>query len=161
MEKLVAPLAYFLTWTTYGTRLHGDPRGTVGDGYNAPGTPYRPTNSALMEYERERLLHEPLTLTQEMRDAVEAVIREHCSIRTWKLRAVNIRTTHVHVVVTAPPRVPPSVVENQLKSWGTRRLRESGLVDPSRTVWTARGSKRQLWNEESLLAAIDYVLNRQ
>ena len=161
MEKLVAPLAYFLTWTTYGTRLHGDSRGTVDDGFNRFGTPFRPPSRALMEYERSRLRYEPLRLGLVMRPAVHGAIVDHCRIRGWRLWALNVRTTHVHVVVTTPSKVTPAVVENQLKAWGTRRLRESGLVDPLRTVWTTDGSKRQLWNDESLAAAIDYVLNRQ
>ena len=31
-------LAYFLTWTTYGTRLHGDQRGSIDAAHNTPGT---------------------------------------------------------------------------------------------------------------------------
>jgi hypothetical protein len=33
------PLAYHITWGTYGTRLHGDKRGTVDRENNAFGTP--------------------------------------------------------------------------------------------------------------------------
>src|SRR2546421_11369035 len=33
------PLAYHITWGTYGTRLHGDGRGTVDREHNEYGTP--------------------------------------------------------------------------------------------------------------------------
>ncbi|HEX9659180.1 MAG TPA: hypothetical protein VGA18_02730, partial [Rhodothermales bacterium] len=34
-----APLAYLITFTTYGTWLHGDERGSVDPGHSIPGTP--------------------------------------------------------------------------------------------------------------------------
>jgi hypothetical protein len=33
------PIAYHITFGTYGTRLHGDPRGTVDRSMNRPGDP--------------------------------------------------------------------------------------------------------------------------
>jgi hypothetical protein len=33
------PLAYHITFGTYGTRLHGDERGTVDRAMNKPGDP--------------------------------------------------------------------------------------------------------------------------
>jgi len=38
-EKSI-PLAYLITFTTYGTWLHGDPRGSVDREHNVWGTPF-------------------------------------------------------------------------------------------------------------------------
>src|SRR5688572_4658896 len=115
------PIAYFLTWTTYGTHLHGDARGSVDEGYNRFGTPYLPQNSAIREYEEQQLRAEPLIFTDHMRDLVETTMRAHANIRRWRLRALNVRTNHVHVVLDTPPH-SPETVEGQFKAWGTRRL---------------------------------------
>src|SRR5689334_24966758 len=91
------PLAYYLTWTTYGTWLPGDERGWVAKPgqFRAPDTKRKA--------DAQRLMTEPaLTLNPEQRRTVEKTIADHCRIRGWHLHAVNARTRHVHVVVTAP-----------------------------------------------------------
>ena len=52
------PLAFFITFRTYGTWLHGDPRGSVDRQHNRYGTPYLPPNKLRQKYER-RLLKQP------------------------------------------------------------------------------------------------------
>src|SRR6478609_3977213 len=77
------PLAYFLTWTTYGTWLPGDERGWVAK----PGEPRLP--DARLEQVCESLLTEPpLFLEPGQRQVVESTIAEHCRIRGWHLHAV-------------------------------------------------------------------------
>ena len=55
-------LAYFLTWTTYGTWLPGDERGWIlrGSGFQAP----RPV---LQKLAGERMTEAPLALSDEQR----------------------------------------------------------------------------------------------
>ncbi|MGC3972040.1 MAG: hypothetical protein QM775_33275 [Pirellulales bacterium] len=48
------PLAFFLTWTTYGTRLPGDERGWVKRGHGL-----QPANGPLEESARESLRTSP------------------------------------------------------------------------------------------------------
>ena len=151
------PLAYFLTWTTYGTWLPGDERGWVraGQGFQVPD--YR------VEHEARRKLNEsPCVLDNVQREIVEATIRRHCDIRKWELHAIAGRTNHVHVVVSAP--VKPKIVMEQLKAWCSRRLnentRERGLAD-RKDWWTENGSKRFLNDLASLEAAILYVVEGQ
>ena len=155
------PLAYYLTWTTYGSWLPGDERGWVAK----PGQFQAPDIDR--KEAAQRLLTEPvLTLDPEQRGFVERTIADHCRIRGWHLHAVNCRTQHVHVVVTAPRR-DPEVVLDQFKAWCTRRLKErersrgraaEGL---RQNRWTQRGSKRWLNDEESFEAAIQYVVEEQ
>jgi hypothetical protein len=40
-----SPLAYLITWTCYGTWLHGDERGAADLDHNIPGTPYLPPDA--------------------------------------------------------------------------------------------------------------------
>ena len=154
------PLAYFLTWTCYGTRLHGDPRGTVDRWHNTYGESMLATDHRRRESIDERLVHGPYHLGDRERAIVEAVIREHIVRRKWSLHAINVRTTHVHVVVSAG-KYTPELAMDQLKGWGTRRLRDAGLLGPAAPAWTAHGSTVYVWNEEQLFEVVNYVQNCQ
>ena len=114
---LPEPLAYFLTCPTYGTWLPGDERGWVDHrkGWQLP-------DPSVKREAEARMTEEACVLDLEQRELVERTIADHCHIRGWVLHAVNCRTNHLHVVVSAP--VPPKQVQVQLKAWCTRRLRE-------------------------------------
>jgi REP element-mobilizing transposase RayT len=149
------PVGYFLTWATYGTWLPGDARGWVkyGHGFQLP--------DPILELESAVLLTEDAcVLAPQKRQLVEKTTEDHCKIWGWTLHAVNCRTNHLHVVVTANGR-KPEVVREQFKAWCTRRLRElqsrqSAPSDsPLRENWWAdRGSDRYLNDEECLEQAI-------
>lgn len=90
-----------------------------------------------------------------MRDCIEAALRDVCRHKGWQLGALAVRTNHVHVVVRANGR--PERVLAGLKAWATRGLRDNGLIEPDRTVWTTHGSTRHLFTDASIMAAVDYV----
>ncbi len=187
------PLAYLLTWTAYGTWLPGDQRGWVmrRHGFQLPNPP--------VERRARKTMVEPMCeLDCSQRMCVQDAIRRHCGLRGWRLHAVNCRSNHVHVVVTAQ-NVPPNKVIAQLKAWCTRELKARGasegnisegqppsgsasegqsstrstIADQSdtsgdgtviierRNWWTERGSVRWLFDEASVKAAIQYVVEGQ
>ena len=148
------PLAYFLTWTTYGTWLPGDERG-----WNQKGepTPQRPI-ALFAEMAESRMTEAEFRLSTSDREIVEATIRKHCDIRRWTLHAVNARTNHVHVVVTAQ-RYAPETVYEQFKAWCTRHLKPGHVGREN--FWTERASRRWINQEDDLASAITYVLEAQ
>ena len=154
------PAGYMLTWTCYGTRLHGDRRGSVHKKSARPTSPLLPHDRSLARRQRETLTSPPLMLEDRMRDVIAQVIRDHCIMRQWALHAANVRTNHVHIVVSASDVSPESAM-TQLKAWSTRRLREADLIKPDRRVWTRHGSTRYLWTKEEIGAAIVYVRDMQ
>lgn len=152
---------YFLTWHTYGTWLHGDPRGSVDSEHNQPNAPLAPGDSNRAGPMQAMLKRAPLMLDDPARALVEATIRRHCEIRAWRLWAVSVRTNHVHVVVGCPVDVPPERAMEQFKAWATRRLRENGMLGVDDPAWVEHGSTRWLKTEASLAEVLDYVENRQ
>ena len=89
-------LAYFLTWSTYGTWLPGDQRGWIqyAHGWQLP--------DAVRTLEAEaKMTEDACRLDGEQRGVVERQIAETCAVRGWELHAVNCRSNHAHVVVTA------------------------------------------------------------
>jgi REP element-mobilizing transposase RayT len=153
------PLAYFISFRTASTWLHGDRRGSIDRFHNRYGSPYLPPNERWLHYNQNRLRAKPLILEGRQRGTIKSAIRETCQIRKWNLLALNARTNHVHVVVRAD-RDPDSVLV-AFKANGTRKLREEGLWTLPFSPWARKGSRRNLWNERSVANAIDYVLNGQ
>ena len=143
------PLAYHVTFRCYGTWLHGDSRGSVDRFHNRYGTPLIPPNAQWRQYNERSRRRPPVALQAQRRAAVKAGIRETCKIRQWRLWALNVRTNHVHTVVSAS--CDPEIVLIALKATATRKMREAGCWDSSKTPWAKRGSKRRLWTEEQLL----------
>ncbi len=157
------PSAYFITWPTYGAWLPGDERGWVEyrAGWMAPD-PTRKRNAEMRMTERACIVD------PDQRRVTEETIRAHCMYRNWMIHAVNCRSNHVHVVVTAT--IAPKHVVAQLKSWSTRRLKE---LDRMRLIdiidapavrdqwWAERGSLRWINDGESLERAINYVRDAQ
>ena len=147
------PIAYLITWTTYGTWLPGDARG-----WNKRGKGFQPPNTPLAQSAAAEMNEPEFLLIQTERDIVEQTIRDHCDHRGWHMHAVSVRSNHVHVVVTARG-YDPDTVAAQFKSWGTRRLKKR---TPDRTsFWTERSSARYINTEDDLEAAIVYVLEAQ
>jgi len=153
------PAGYFLTFTTYGTRLHGDPRGSVLRHENAVGTPAFAPNPVRNRFERELMPTSPMRFTEDQRRTVAAAIAEVCEHRHWRLHAVNVRTNHVHVVVTSA--APIDQVLNAFKAYATRKLRGSALLKEHDRAWARHGSTRFLRDEQDVIDAVSYVMDYQ
>jgi REP element-mobilizing transposase RayT len=152
------PLAYFLTFTTYGTWLHGRAPGSVDRAHNQVGTPLLPADPKREHSARERMREAPYVLDEARRAVVLETIREVARHRGWVLWAVHVRTNHVHAVVTAEAK--PEKVLAGFKAYASRRLKER-LGEPDRTRWTQHGSTLYLWTEEDVAAKVQYAVNGQ
>jgi REP element-mobilizing transposase RayT len=153
------PLAYFITFTTYGTWLHGHDPGSVDREHNAPGTPFLPPDPQREASQRQRLRQPPYRLDEPRRAVVLRTIHEVARHRGWRVWAVHVRTAHVHVVVTAGDR--PEKVMSDFKAWSSRRLREAFGESADRDRWTQHGSTRYLNTEAAVVGAIGYTLDEQ
>ena len=148
------PVGYLITFRSYGTWLHGR-RGSIDRYHSTYGTPTLISDEPRWRYNRQALAQAPVRLRATHRAVVEQAIRETCEIRRWCLWTVNVRSNHVHVVVTANCR--PDRVLNAFKANCTRQMREARYCDSERRPWAEGGSKRYLWADEQLDNAIAYV----
>lgn len=148
------PLAFFLTWTTYGTWLPGDQRGW---NRKHEGKTQEP-NPELEAAAKKKMTEPEFYLNESHQMVVKATIEKHCEIRGWELHVANPRTNHVHVVVTAPGYTP-NIVRDQLKAWCTRKLKEAGV--DRENMWTEGGSKKSVNTPEELERVIFYASEGQ
>jgi len=153
------PLAYLITFSTYGTWLHGQAPGSVDDEHNQVGTPFIPPDARRHSANRQQTTQEAYLLDSARREIVRDAIVEECRFRGWPLHALHVRSNHVHLVVTAQRE--PEFVMRSCKANASKRLNQAGFEDAQRKRWTAHGSTRYLWKEDAVAAAVEYTLHRQ
>src|SRR5262249_21981896 len=137
-RQMADPLAYFITFTTYGTWLHGRAPGSVDRYHNLAGTPFLPGDSDMEKARRSLLRQEPYLLDPERRSVVLQTILDVAKHRHWQLWAAHVRSNHVHIVVTAPDKAEKVMAD--FKAWASRRLREAFRESADRDRWTQHGS---------------------
>jgi REP element-mobilizing transposase RayT len=147
-------ITYFITWTTYGTWLPGDSRGwrKWKKGEQQP----RPLLEAWC---RERMKGKLVILNSEQRAKVEGVCHRHAEIRGWTIHAINVRSNHVHIVVTAD--AAPAKVRDQFKANATRVLRQETDPIANETIWTRGGDAEIVDGDNGLEQVVLYVTDAQ
>ena len=154
------PLAHLITFRCYGSWLHGHTRGSVDREHNRYKSPYAAANENRDRHNKGLLKCAPVILDASRRASVETAIRETCLFREWTLRALNVRTNHVHAVVSIGSK-KSELALNAFKANATRQMRQDGCWQEDFSPWVDKGSKRHLWTERSVERAIDYVVNGQ
>ena len=90
---------------------------------------------------------------------MRATFKEVALFRGWTLRALNVLSNHVHLVIETDEH--PDKVVATFKARATWRLREAKLFEPEQEVWAVKGSTRYLKSPDSIERAIHYTLNMQ
>jgi REP element-mobilizing transposase RayT len=153
------PSACFLTFSTYGIRLHGDERGSVNRKQNGWEEPMLSHNATLSHAEAPAMRGPIYLLYQRRRKAVADAIRQTCAIRGWRLIALHVRSNHVHLVVHGAST--PERMLNDFKSYASRRIAIQLRELTKQKRWTRHGSTRCLWSAEAVEAAVKYIIEEQ
>lgn len=148
------PLAFFITWPTYGTWLPGDERGLIE--YHRS---WQIPSKSLELHCRACMTEKQCLLTIDERQIVLRQIQETCDFRNWKHFASDCRSNHAHILIGAA-NTSPKKIRVDIKAWCTRRLRELSRQDRI-NWWAERGSIRYVWDEESLAKVMQYICEAQ
>jgi REP element-mobilizing transposase RayT len=163
---------WLLTWTTYGTWLPGDHRGSVTAirqhskpatrrHENTPGTPYVGPLPGIARAAASQMTAPPVRLSDQQARAVLDQLQVTATHRGWFLNAAAVMANHVHLVVTCDGDPDPAVLLRDFKCYASRALNSQWTKPPHRTWWTDHGSKRKLPDEPACRAAIHYVQNQE
>jgi REP element-mobilizing transposase RayT len=148
------PLAYLITFTTYGTWLHGDERGSI---WCKEGVHLIKAEPRLQQYQQHLLTEPPFLLESQSRKIILQAILEVVKHRQWCMPAIHLRTNHIHFVIRAHCR--PEKIMTDFKAYATRALRKEGFF--RNKFWTHHGSTRYLFSDAKIKEAIHYVLHEQ
>ena len=147
-------MPYLLTFSTYGSYLPGDSRGSTDRHIGC-----REAEPRLEDHVRKTMIEPAFQLSRyQDRRAVGDAIVELCAQKGWWLAALHVRTTHLHMVVDAD--VAPERILQACKAYATRALK--GMCEvPNHKYWTRSGDIRRLHAGRVLASAIHYVLDGQ
>ncbi len=118
--------AHFLTFVTYGSRMHGDPRWTVDRLNNGVGEPLVGRDDFRRNYQVRQMRSLAFAIGGPQRAALESAFAEVAAVRGRDILALSIRIDHVHVVVVGDASAEAMLTT--FKAYGTRRLRKDGLL---------------------------------
>ncbi|HEX4125794.1 MAG TPA: hypothetical protein VHY37_13795 [Tepidisphaeraceae bacterium] len=155
-------LAYHITWGTYGTRLHGDPRNTVDRQHNQYGERVLGFDEHRWEREKTSLKFPPVLFTIAQRVIAESLLPEICQRGGWIHRTGAVGPDHVHVILTS--QHDPKTIRRLFKRWLHQTLDDRLGHLPDRATWWAEcGSTRWIFAEdgEYYANAIDYVTRQR
>jgi hypothetical protein len=84
------PLALFISFTTYGTWLHGKAPGSVDPDHNEFASPFLPADAVEERAERTAMAQPPFILDEPRRRIVLGTVQEVCRHRGWRLLACHV-----------------------------------------------------------------------
>jgi len=152
-------MVFLLTFSTYGTHLPGDARGSF-DHVRGGHRRFLDPNTAFERWNRLHSRQATFSLaTAASRHAVRDAIVEVCTFRSSTLLALHVRPTHLHGIVNSES--PPGAVVRDWKTYATRRLRSLGLAASDQLIWTHSGNAVALQSPETVQAGVRYVLEAQ
>ena len=158
MQK-IKPYAYFITYRTYASWLHGDYKGSVHHAAAQIGTPTIPHHETMRLQIQSRLSSKEFILNYEQSKIVLQGIQLACTTYHWRLFAAHVRTDHAHMVIQAP--VDPARVITQTKAYATRALRRKTLIQENTKCWAKHGSTKYIWFPEKIYFPMYYVIEQQ
>ena len=141
---------YFITWTTYGNWLPGD-----GRKWRKWKMGEQPPQPLLRQWCENRMNEPPVLLNSNQRIAVESVCRKHAEIRGWELHAVNARSNHVQLLVTAD--ADGKIVRGQFKANATNILRQHPNPIANKKVWTRGGDIEIVDGDDAMDRVVLYI----
>ena len=151
------PWAHFITFSCYGSRIHGDPAGSIDRDHNLWKSPLLSQDPRRESKERGLMSDPGYCLAETDRRIVLSVLKEHCRFRGWVLHAAYVRRTHVHLVVASEEKAES--ILGQLKSYASRALNRADGVRRKR--WSNHGSTRYLWSARAVDDAVGYVVAQE
>jgi REP element-mobilizing transposase RayT len=143
---------YLFTFHTYGSWMPDRPQGCVRRGHGI-----QTSNVQLAEAYRSSMTQDAVALTREQQQWILAELQVASTHQDWRLHAVAVVPTHVHVLVSWRSYRPHGKVSTAIKQSLTRRLnREAG----QRTWFGRCGSRKRITDRRHFDHLVETYLPR-
>ena len=129
---------YHITVGTYGTRLHGGAAPTVERPRNKLGDEFVGYDPVKEKFIRDRMVQNPVYLTEEQRLYIETIAPTICKRGGWEYHLIGCQEDHFHLLLSGD--VEPKKIRHWFKFWLTQELNErfgkqKWLVECGSTKW--------------------------
>jgi REP element-mobilizing transposase RayT len=155
MERTIFPLAYHITFGTYGTRLHGSDRPTVDRSQNKFGEPIVGRDVEWETVERSLLKFPPRILDIDQRLFIQNQIPDICIRGKWEHFTAAAAKDHIHNIIRA--QVEGVDVRKWLKRWISQAMNVRWPLLPDEVWWAECGSVKWIWEQDYYDRAVKYV----
>ena len=152
------PIAYHITFGTYGTRLHGDERGTIHRSENKPGDPIIGSDPGWWSQERGILRFEPVVLDRSKMLHAESLATAICDRGGWKCLNCAAGPDHFHLLVRCDKRrAEGEAIRKWFKRWLGEGMSARWPLPEGATWWSEGGSVRWVWTRAYFDHVFDYL----
>ncbi len=155
--------AYFITFTTYGTWLHGDSKTSVNRVFNKFEQVRRPTNLALQKHMKSSQKHSTFIMDASLRQLVLNSIIDTSTEMEWFIYALHVRSNHIHLLVKST--YTPEKTLTKLKSCASKSLnlyfKNLNPIHQARPYWSRHGSTRYVFDHEPIFPVMKYIIDEQ
>lgn len=152
--------SWYITWGTFGSRLHGDDRPTVDKTHNVFGTPFVGENPDRLWSEVRRMTADTVWLGRAQQRFVQDTLPAVCGRGGWLLRVCAAGPDHVHVLCDVLPQTHGEQVRRLMKRWLTQSLARKWTV-PLKGWWAEEGSNKAIRGEDYLNNAYNYIAGQR
>ena len=164
-------IAHHLVWTTYGTWLPNDPRGSWSQTVLSPNLAelgeihfgrcqVQPSRQAVRAFQQEaepRLRHPVIRFDANQIQLVATALSESLQKLNYTCYACAIMPDHVHLLIRKHRNAAETMIENLLRTTRSQ-LNATGSVFPAEhPIWTVGGWKRYLGSTAAVRTVIRYI----
>ncbi|MBT3200740.1 MAG: hypothetical protein HN350_12580 [Phycisphaerales bacterium] len=150
-----SPLAYHITFGTYGSRLHGDPRGTVDRRQKSYGQPIVIHSEYRVQMATDQMKRQPILLTTDQCVFAQKEIEDICERGQWEFIQTACAPSHVHVLLASHRE--PKAIRRWLKRWLGESMSACWALPDGQSWWAMGGSIKCVWDKEYLQNVEQYI----
>lgn len=145
---------WHITFGTYATRLHTDPRPTVDRRHNQVGEAFPEANLQL-EWDPQ---NDSIILSRHQQTHIESIADDICKRGGWKLHAIAAATSgdHIHVLLNAERSKPSKAIRQWFKRWLGEALSEE-FGQPEKSWWAEGGSTKLVQDAAYFTNVLRYI----
>ena len=164
-------IAHHLVWTTYGTWLPNDPRGSWSQTVLSPQLAelgeidfgrrkIQPSRQIVRDFKQQAeplLAHPTICFDARQIEIVGAALGESLRKLNYTCYSCAVMPDHVHLLIRKHRDQAETMIENLQAATRNMLIATDGILPAEHPVWTAGGWKRFLGSPDAVRSVIHYI----